>query len=178
VHMNAHSRRLLFAAAVITGLAATALGAGAQGPKNYYAGRSINLIVPYDPGGYYDIGARLLARHLRRHIPGQPTVVVQNQPGVGGIGLANRFAAGADQEGVTLGVLQRAIPQYAFFGYQNARFDRIKLSWIESLSAYETDSYVLILNSTHPIKSLADLKSTSIKTQLGAGRPAGRAPRT
>ncbi len=156
--------------AVISVLAGTSAGATAQATKDYYAGRSINVIVPFDPGGYYDIGARLLARHLGRHIPGRPNVVVQNQPSVGGIGLANRFAAGAEADGTTVGVLQRAIPQYAFIGYQNARFDPMKLSWIGSLSAYETDSYVLVVNASHPVSSLAELKSGAIKTRLGAGR--------
>ena len=158
---------LLLACGLASGAGSTA---SAQVTKDFYAGRSINLIVPFDPGGYYDIGARLLARHLGRHIPGKPPVVVQNQPGVGGIGLSNRFAAGADNNGTTIGVLQRAMPQFAFIGYQNARFDPMRLSWIGSLSAYDSDSYVLIMNSSHPAKSLRDLQGTVMKTRLGAGR--------
>src|SRR5262245_55048520 len=98
-------RRILAAIVAVSAAWCACNVAKAQTTKDFYAGRSINLIVPYDPGGYYDIGARLLARHLGRHIPGQPNVVVQNQPGMGGIGLANRFAVGADNEGLTLGVL-------------------------------------------------------------------------
>ena len=74
--------------------------------------------------------------------------MVQNQPSAGGIGLAHQFASGADNDGATLGVLQRAVPQYAFIGYESAKFDPMKLSWIGSMSAYDADSYVLILNAT------------------------------
>jgi tripartite-type tricarboxylate transporter receptor subunit TctC len=62
------------------------------------------------------------------------------------------------------------VPQYAFIGYGSARFDPMKLSWIGSLSAYETDSYVMILNATHPAKTLAELRNPNLKTMLGAGR--------
>src|SRR5580692_8353328 len=95
----------------------------AQTADKFYAGRTINLVVPYGPGGYYDLGARLIARHLGNHIPGNPHVIVQNQPSAGGIGLANRFATGADNDGTVLGALQRAVPQYAFVGYQTTKFD-------------------------------------------------------
>jgi tripartite-type tricarboxylate transporter receptor subunit TctC len=66
--------------------------------------------------------------------------------------------------------LQRAVPQYALIGYQSAKFDPLKLTWIGSISAYETDSYVLIINARHPAKTLAELRSGNVKTRLGAGR--------
>ena len=144
--------------------------AQAQTPEQFYAGKTINLIVPYAAGGYYDTGARLVARHFNRYIPGKPTIVVQNQPGVGGISLANRYAAGVRNDGLEIGVLQRALPQYAFVGFQNANFDPLKLNWIGSLSGYETDSYVLTINSGHFARSIGSLQNPASKTRLGAGR--------
>ena len=142
----------------------------AQSVEKFYAGRNITIIVPFGPGGYYDIGARLIARHFGQYVPGRPQVVVENLPSAGGIGLANRFASAADNDGATLGVLQRAVPQYGFIGYQSVRFDPLKLTWIGSVSAYATDSYVLIVNADHGVGSLADLTKADIKTRLGAGR--------
>jgi tripartite-type tricarboxylate transporter receptor subunit TctC len=147
-----------------------AQGANAQPAETFYAAHAINLVVPFGPGGYYDIGARLIARHFGKHIPGRPTIVVQNQPSAGGIGLAARFAAGSSDDGLLLGTLQRAVPQYALIGYQTSKFDPLALTWIGSLSAYETDSYVLIVNAEHPAKTLAELKNPNVKTRLGAGR--------
>src|SRR5258708_5231502 len=77
--------------------------AQAQTTDNYFAGRTIKLIVTQATGGFYDIGARLIAQHWGRYIPGKPNVVVQSQTGSAGVGLANRFAAGADNDGTTLG---------------------------------------------------------------------------
>jgi tripartite-type tricarboxylate transporter receptor subunit TctC len=111
----------------------------------------------------------LIARHWGRFIPGQPNVVVQNQTGAAGVGLANRLAAGAiENDGTVLGVLQRGVPQYAFIGYQGIKFDPLHLTWVGSLSSYATDSYVLIINSTHQAKSVADLANPNLKTRLGA----------
>ena len=111
----------------------------------------------------------MIARHWGRFIPGQPNVVVQNQTGAAGVGLANRLAAGAiENDGTTLGVLQRGVPQYAFIGYQGIRFDPLKLTWVGSLSSYATDSYVLIINASHQGRTVADLANPNLKTRLGA----------
>ena len=61
---------------------------GAQSAADFYRGKAVNLIVGYSPGGGYDTYTRILARHLGKHIPGNPTVVVQNMPGTGSLKLA------------------------------------------------------------------------------------------
>jgi tripartite-type tricarboxylate transporter receptor subunit TctC len=136
----------------------------------FYAKHPIDIIVPYGPGGYYDIGARLIARYWGKYIPGRPSIVVENQPSAGGIGLAERFIAGLGNDGTQVGVLQRAVPQYALIGYQGAKFDPTKLTWIGSLSSYAHDSYVLVVNSDHPAKSIEDLRAGKVPTRIGAGR--------
>src|SRR3954466_4397067 len=112
-------------------LTLSAHGAHAQSPEQFFKGKTVKLVVTQGPGGYYDIGARLLARHWGRYIPGNPNIVVQNQTGAGGVSLANRLATGGvDTDGTTLAVLQRGIPQYAFIGFQGVRFDPLKMTWI------------------------------------------------
>src|SRR5262245_38235331 len=144
--------------------------AGAQTVEQFYAGRGITLIVPFTAGGYYDNGARLIARHLGKHIPGKPGVVVQNQPSAGGIGLANRFAHASEKDGTVIGVLQRAIPQIALMGDPNVKYDPVKLTWFGSLSGYATDAYLLFVNADHKAQSAADLRHGGIKTIMGANR--------
>jgi tripartite-type tricarboxylate transporter receptor subunit TctC len=136
----------------------------------FYAGKTIDIIVPYSPGGYYDIGARLIARYLGDKIPGKPRVIVESQPSAGGIGLAQRFAAGQDNNGTVLGVLQRSVPQYAIVGYQTAAFDPTKLTWIGSVSSYKGDAYTLFLNAHSPVKTIKDLQETRTPVRIGAGR--------
>jgi tripartite-type tricarboxylate transporter receptor subunit TctC len=69
-----------------------------------------------------------------------------------------------------LGVLQRAVPQYAFVGYQSIKFDPMKLTWIGSLSGYANDSYVMTVNASHPVKTIEQLQHSTVKTRLGSGR--------
>ena len=159
--------------ALVAGLGAVSAFAGvAQGQsvEQFYTGRSIVLIVPYSPGGYYDVGARIIARHMGRHIPGKPGIVVQNQPTAGGIGLANRLANVGDKDGTQIGVLQRAIPQVALMGDPAVRYDPLKLTWFGSLSGYATDSYVLFVSKGHNAQTVADLRRGGLKAIMGANR--------
>jgi tripartite-type tricarboxylate transporter receptor subunit TctC len=144
--------------------------ASAQSVEQFYHGRTVNLIVPSTPGGLYDISARLVGRHLGRFIPGKPSIVVQNQPGAAGVALGNRFAATAEKDGSVIAVMQRALPQFAFMGDPNAKFDPLKLNWLGSLSSYETDAYMLVINASHPARTAADLRKPGIKAHLGANR--------
>jgi tripartite-type tricarboxylate transporter receptor subunit TctC len=170
---SAHLPRRKVILGAIPALASIAAArAETQSVADFYRGRTLTIVVPFSPGGYYDIGARLIARHFGRFVPGHPKTIVENQPSAGGIGLANRFATGADNDGTVVGVLQRAVPQYALIGYPSVRFDPLKLTWIGSVSAYATDSYVLLVNASHGIKTLADLQNAKVKTRLGAGRSA------
>jgi tripartite-type tricarboxylate transporter receptor subunit TctC len=76
------------AVAVILSLAATPAAAG-DAVAEFYSGRSIALLIGYGPGGGYDSYARVLARHLGKHIPGHPSIVPQNMPGAGGLAVAS-----------------------------------------------------------------------------------------
>jgi tripartite-type tricarboxylate transporter receptor subunit TctC len=143
--------------------------ASAQGAEPY-AGKTITMIVPFSTGGYYDTGGRLIARHLGKQIPGKPAIVVQNQPSAGGIGLANRLAHGSDKEGLTIGALQRAIPQVALMGDPAVKYDPLKLTWFGSLSGYATDSYLMFINTTHKVRTVDDLRTGGMKAVFGAGR--------
>ena len=80
----------LAACAVALALGGLGLGAAdAQSVADFYAGKQVSLYIGYSPGGGYDTYARVLARHIGKHIPGNPTVVPQNMPGAGSLTLAN-----------------------------------------------------------------------------------------
>jgi len=141
----------------------------AQTVEQFYAGKTINFIVPFSAGGYYDSGARLFARYMGQYIPGKPSIVVQNQPSAGGIGLANRFGVG-DGDGLTIGTLQRGLPQLALTGDPTVRFDPLKITWIGSMSAYATDSYILAINASHPVKKIEESALQGVKLRIGSNR--------
>src|SRR3979411_1058858 len=131
--------------------------AAAQSVETFYKGRSVTMLVGTSPGGINDISARLVARHLSRFIPGGPNIVVQNNPGGGGLVTANRLYFNSEKDGSVLAKLERAVPQLAIQGNANAQFDPAKFSWLGSLSSYADDAYLILLNATHPAKTVADL---------------------
>jgi tripartite-type tricarboxylate transporter receptor subunit TctC len=146
--------------------------ATAQPVEQFYKGRTVTMLVGTSPGGINDISARLAARHLSRFIPGAPSIVVQNNPGAGGLVTANRLYFNADKDGTVLAKLERAVPQLAIQGHANALFDPAKFTWLGSLSSYADDAYLMLVNAQHPARSIADLKSPGMSVALGADNAA------
>jgi tripartite-type tricarboxylate transporter receptor subunit TctC len=160
---------LLLVSGLCCGLQATQ-HATAQSVESFYRGRTIAMLVGTSPGGINDISARLVARHLSRFLPGNPTIVVQNNPGGGGLVTANRLYVNSDKDGSVLAKLERAVPQLAIQGNSNAQFDPAKFTWLGSLSSYANDAYLMLVNANHPAKTVADLKIT--RAVLGADNAA------
>jgi len=111
---------------------ALAQTAPTQSVAQFYKGKTINIIVGSDVGGGYDLTARTVARHLARHIPGEPAIVVQNRPGAGSIIASNYVYEIAPKDGTVIGAVQRPIPFQILFGDTGVRFDVRKMQWIGS----------------------------------------------
>ena len=112
---------------------------GAASADDFYRGKTIRLIAPSDVGGGYDLYARAFATYLRKHIPGEPTIVVQNMPGGGGLLSANWLFNVAPKDGLAIGLIQRGVPFYPYFGDKNAKFVPTEFNWLGSFAA-ETGS--------------------------------------
>ena len=95
-------------AAYIIGLVLSLLGASAparsQTAEAFYAGRALDLVVGFPPGGSNDVYARHVARHMSRHIPGNPRIISRNMPGAGGLAAANWLYAQAAKDGTVIGL--------------------------------------------------------------------------
>ena len=163
------ARRLL---ALVGALVALAPAAAAQSVEDFYKGRTVTLLVGTSPGGINDLSARLVARHLGQFIPGNPFIVVQTQPGAGGLVAANRLFRGVERDGSVLAKLERAVPQLAIQGNRNAQFDPVKFTWLGSVSSYANDAYMMLVNASHPAKTAADLYRPDITVNLGGDNAA------
>ena len=130
------------------------------------------MMVGTAPGGINDISARFVARYLGQYIPGNPKIVVENQPGAGGITSANRLANVVPQDGSVIAKLERAVPLLAIQGDPNVHFDPLKLTWLGSLSSYANDAYLMLVMATNPIKSVAELKEPGKSITLGGDNAA------
>jgi tripartite-type tricarboxylate transporter receptor subunit TctC len=153
-----HRRQFIATLTIGLCLSAGATGQGtAQTAEPFYKGKTISLLVASVPGGVNDLTARLISRHLGRHISGSPNIVVQNLQS-SGLVLANRMYNSSEPDGLTIGIIERGVPQLAILGDPNARFDSLKFTWLGSVSSYANDAYTLTVNASFHAKSVDDLR--------------------
>ncbi|HWP24763.1 MAG TPA: hypothetical protein VNL39_00270 [Xanthobacteraceae bacterium] len=103
-----------------------------QSPAEFYKGRNVDLYIGYSPGGAYDLYARLVARFMGRHIPGNPTIVPKNMAGAGSLVLANWLFNVAPKDGSAFGIIGRGTAFDPILGNQKAQFDGTKFTWLGS----------------------------------------------
>ena len=123
---------LALAAFIAFALALSQIPARAQSVADFYRGKSIDLNIGYSVGGGYDLYARLIARRLGGHIPGNPTIVPKNMEGAGSLRLANYLYTAAPNDGTVIGATSRGAAFDPLLGETGARFDASKFSWIGS----------------------------------------------
>jgi tripartite-type tricarboxylate transporter receptor subunit TctC len=132
----------------------------------FYAKRTVTIAVGFTPGGNYDLHARLVARHIGKHIPGNPTVVVQNMPGAGSRRLANTLMNVGPHDGTMIGMPNQGIPMDQAIGAEGVQFDARKFHWI---GATTDEVNVLWAWHTSPVLSVEQAKQR--ETVVGATGP-------
>jgi tripartite-type tricarboxylate transporter receptor subunit TctC len=143
-------RRLILLALIAVSLATSAAA------QDFYRGKSVTILAGFSPGGGFDLNARVLARHIGRHIPGNPTVVVQNMPGAGSLTAVHYLDLSAPKDGTVLNIFN-----FGNIGDSRLHPDKIKVdfrkfNWIGSISQDLTVCYVW---HTFGVKTIADLKA-------------------
>src|SRR6202045_4798167 len=148
--------RIAAAAATLV-LAPAGAPAKADAVADFYKGKVVNLVVGYGSGGGYDVYGRLVAAHLGKYIPGNPTVVVQNMPGAGSLRSVNYLYNTAPKDGTIIATFARDMPLLGIIGNNpNVRFDPRKLTWLGSSSSYGNDAYLLFTRKDAAVKSIED----------------------
>ncbi len=122
---------VLLAAWLATASGVTA--AAAETVADFYKGRTLNILVGLQSGTGFDIYARALARHLSRHIPGNPTIVVQNMPGASGVKAANYLFNKGAKDGTLIGTFPQSFVTEPLYGNKLARYDAKKFIWIGNM---------------------------------------------
>lgn len=121
-----------------------------------FKGKRIRLIVGAAPGGLYDVYGRLIAQYLTQHIPGEPSIVVENLDGASGIRVANLLASGSiPNDGTVISTTLAGVPTAKIFSPEAAKFDPTKLAWIGSAT---TDTFVGIVWQNASVATLEDAK--------------------
>src|SRR5262245_14387680 len=103
---------------------------GEEQSRPFYQGRTLQVVVGFDAGGGYDAYARLIGRTLSKHIPGNPTIVVQNKPGAGSRVAANWLYNVAPRDGTVIGSLVQSTPVDQIFQQPGISYDAAQFNWI------------------------------------------------
>lgn len=143
-------------------LAASSAMAVAQTPAEFYKGKTIQFGIGYGPGSGYDLYARMVARFIGKHIPGNPSVVVNNVPGAGSVKLANYLYNVAKKDGTEIGATSRGMAFYPLLGGQGAKYDAEKFTWLGSAN---DEVSLCVATKKSGVTSIEDLK----KKQLTVG---------
>jgi tripartite-type tricarboxylate transporter receptor subunit TctC len=141
------------------GVLAALIAAPAQAQDISFKGQDVTVSVGVGPGGGYDTYARHFARHLGKHLPGTPNVIVKNEPGAGSLKLAVRMYNAARKDGTELALIPSSVALEPLFGNADAQFDTNKLNWIGNL---DSDISSCGVWKHANVKSWEDLKTREI----------------
>jgi tripartite-type tricarboxylate transporter receptor subunit TctC len=146
--------------------------AAADAVADFYRGKTVNVIVGYTAGGGYDLYARALARHMGKHLPGNPNFIVQNITGAGSLNAANNLYNVAPKDGTSFGTFARGLAIEPLIGTAKVQFEATKFTWLGSGS---NEISICATWHTSPVKTWADALKTSFAV---GGEGAGSDPDT
>jgi tripartite-type tricarboxylate transporter receptor subunit TctC len=135
--------------------------AQAQSPADFYKGRTVNVLIGVGVGGFYDLNARIVARHIGRHIPGQPSLVPQNMTGAGGARMAAYLADVAAKDGANIGMIPNNFPAMQAIGSEAIKFDLRRFQWIGSPAPL---TGAMTVWRTSDVRSMDDARAREVVT--------------
>jgi tripartite-type tricarboxylate transporter receptor subunit TctC len=155
------------ASIAVVALAIATSQALAQTPEQFYKGRNLDVIIGYPPGGSNDTFGRLLARHIGKHIPGNPTAVPRNMPGAGSFLAVNQMYNTLSKDGSAIAIGAPTIALDEKLGTSGVRFETAKFNWVGRVDSLIN---IVFMWKTSPVKTFADaLKIESKLSGTGAG---------
>jgi tripartite-type tricarboxylate transporter receptor subunit TctC len=170
-------KRCVLALVVVVIVALVLAGGGPLEAQSFFAGKTMRIIVGLAPGGGFDTYARLVARHLGKYIPGNPTVVVENMTGAGGLISANHLYRVAKPDGLALAHVPGTLLLGQVLGQPGVEFDARKFEYI---GATVKEEPVCALTKASGITSIEQLMAAKTPVKIGAvapGAPSDNTPR-
>ncbi len=161
----------------LSGLSASLLAAPAiaqsSSAENFFRGQTVKIVVASGPSGGFDTFARLLARHMSRFVPGNPTFVVQNMPGAGGLRAAGYIAKVAPRDGLTIGAVQGGMVKAPLLGLTGADYDSTTLRWVGNLNS---EVHVCVAWHTSGLTTIKQAMQKELIVGASAGADSELAP--
>ena len=143
-------------------------GASLAQENTFYQGKTLQILVGYSAGGGYDQYARTLARHISKHIPGNPNVVVRNVPGAGSVVLMNQLANTLPNDGTVIGTVARGLPFDPLFTSEAPNYNALEMGWLGSLNSETGIGVTWHTTEVHTWEDLFDQTLTLGATARGA----------
>jgi tripartite-type tricarboxylate transporter receptor subunit TctC len=140
----------------------------AHAQEDFYNGKTLRIIVGFAPGGGYDTFTRTVARHMDEHIPGQPTIVVENMKGAGSLVAGNYLYNRADSDGLTAGVFSSGLVTQQAMDSKGIKFDARRFGWIGSMSKGTPVCAVMAFTG---LKTLDDMLASKRELKMGSTGP-------
>lgn len=157
--------------ALLLGVAASALATtivpAASAADSFYAGKSIDIIIPSAPGGSYDLYGRLVARDMGKFIPGRPNFVARNMQAGGGVAAANYLYARAEKNGTVIGGVRQELALEQVLGNKNVRYDATKFAFIGRTNV---NVPIHVVRSDAHVRNIDDVKKQTVITGAGGAR--------
>ncbi|MFN3889354.1 MAG: Bug family tripartite tricarboxylate transporter substrate binding protein [Beijerinckiaceae bacterium] len=147
---------------------ASALTAKADPVADFYKGKTVSIVVGHEVGTGFDVYSRVLIRHMGKHIPGNPNMIVQNMLGASGVTSANWLYNVAPKDGTVMGTFAQTVPIEPLFGNQSARYDAARLIWIGNM---ESSVAICGVTKASGVKTFDDMKKREVL--IGATGPTG-----
>jgi tripartite-type tricarboxylate transporter receptor subunit TctC len=159
----------IFPAVLIGLLSATSLAARAAEPVASFKGQTVHLYIGFAPGGTYDYFGRLVARHIGRHLPGNPTVIAEQMPGAGSFTAANFLYARAPKDGTAVGIVSQTMAIEAALGTPGVQYKAARFNWIGRATSVNEVSFTFHTSKTKTSRDALSHETTMAST--GAGSP-------
>lgn len=149
----------LVGAAVAAAALVCPVQSAAQSAAGFYKGSNVTMLIGSGAGGGYDTYSRVLARHMARHIPGNPHIVPKNMPGAGSIKATNYLYNVAPKDGSVFAAIFNTIPLQPLVGKKGIKFDVRKLAWVGSIGKHQN---ICATWHASPIKSFEQAKERQV----------------
>jgi tripartite-type tricarboxylate transporter receptor subunit TctC len=163
-------------AVLILAVAVCPVSSAAQTIEEFYRSKSITMLIGGGAGGGYDTYARLFARHLSRHIPGNPNIIAKNMPAAAGLAAASALYTTAEKDGSTIGAFTNGAAMDPLFGNPGARYDAQKFNWLGSIGKLQN---VCATWHSSPVTSIEGARAREvIVAAAGATSNTAIVPRT
>jgi tripartite-type tricarboxylate transporter receptor subunit TctC len=144
---------------------------GTADAQDFYKDKTVKIVVSSTSGGGYDQYARMMARHMPKYLPGNPTMLVINMPGASGVIAANHLFNVAEKDGTVIGTLDRFTALKPILGVEQARYKTEEFNWLGTTTNYADNSYLVYVRSALPHKNIDDLRNPKMEVNFGVSVP-------